>query len=347
MAAGYGGGGTAGGGGSVNIQEQTTTTIEEVADLFQIAFYPVEIREIFDSRIARIENLDLEISEVVRKTEREVGGFVTKKREFVYKDASFVKSGQDYHIHYTSDNEEYFMSGVSHNKMSRLIFPINKRKTNYGYYNRLNKQSQLYIESQATTPTDEDYSNGSFTRYFAQKANEKDSPVFEVSVDDYTSSTLYEYVSLTWYISGDRIEVYRANSLEVFRAQETLPNINRILTPFQYYRFSENLTNLERIRNKLAGFEDFLSNSNYNTTTQNPGAGADNLLGDGSLGGVCSLGPEYTTKEACIAAGGTWSESGLLDSDGNYTSADNADGQLYDANGNPLEDPDDVCRKNN
>ena len=337
MAAGYGGG------GSTNVQEQTTVTIEEIANLFESAYdYPIEIREIFDSRIARIQNLDLEISEVVRKTEREVGGFVTTKREFVYKDRSFVKSGQDYHIHYTSDNEEYFMSGVSHNKMSRLIFPINRKKTNHRYYNGLNKQSQLYISSETTTPTEEDYGNGSFTRYFAQKANEKDSPVFEVFVDDYTSSTLYEYVSLTWYISGDRNEVYRANSLEVFRAQKILPNINKILTPFQYYRFSENLSNLDKIRNKLAGFLNFLSNSSYNTTTQNTGASNNQF---GGAGGVCSLGPEYTTKEACIAAGGTWSESGLLDSDGNYTSAANADGQLYDANGNPLENPDDICKK--
>ena len=346
MAVGYGGGGTAGG-GSVNIQEQTTTTVEEVADLFQNVFYPMEIRKIFEDRVAKIRYIDSTISEVVRKTERSVEGLMTKKREFIYGDGILVKSGIPYHIHYTKDNDEYFMTGETHGSVSRLIFPLKRYKTTFGYYNVLNKQSQLYISSQATTPTDDDYDNGSFTRYFAQKANEKDSPVFEVSVDDYQSSSLYEYVTLTWHISGDRTEVYRANSLEVFKAQKKLPNVNRVLTPFQYYRFSENLSNLDNIRNRLAGFEDFLSNSNYNTTTQNLGAGADNLLGDGSLGGVCSLGPEYTTKEACIAAGGTWSESGLLDSDGNYTSADNADGQLYDANGNLLEDPDDVCRKNN
>ena len=138
--------------------------------------------------------------------------------------------------------------------------------------------------------------------------------------------------------------VYSANSLEIFKARQQFPTINKILTPFQYFKYKENLSDLDSIRNKLAGFENFLSNSSYNTTTQNPGAGADNIFGDGSAGGVCSLGPEYTTKEACIAAGGTWSESGLLDSDGNYTSAANADGQLYDANGNPLENPDDVCK---
>ena len=97
MAAGYGGGGTAGG-GSVNIQEQTTTTVEEVADLFQIAPYPVEIRKIFEDRVAKIRYIDSTISEVVRKTERSVEGLMTKKREFIYGDGILVKSGIPYHI---------------------------------------------------------------------------------------------------------------------------------------------------------------------------------------------------------------------------------------------------------
>ena len=229
MAAGYGGG------GSTNVQEQTTVTIEEIANLFESAYdYPLEIREIFDSRIARIQNLDLEISEVVRKTEREVGGFVTTKREFVYKDRSFVKSGQDYHIHYTSDNEEYFMSGVSHNKMSRLIFPINRKKTNHRYYNGLNKQSQLYISSETTTPTEEDYGNGSFTRYFAQKANNLNSELFEIQPNDYEQNNLFRYIEIFWTISGKKDDVIRINEVTIESESEIRGNelLAKILFPF-------------------------------------------------------------------------------------------------------------------
>ena len=329
-------------------EEQTVTTPEEVISQVWELSYPEEIRKMFNDRISRIKNLDPEIDEIVFNTERTVKGFLTNKREFIYKNGSFVKSGRDYHIHYTKYNDEYFMTGVKHNKMSRVIYPYDFKQTNHGYYNTLNKQSPLYISSQATVPTEEDYDNGSFTRYFAQKANEKQSPVFEVSVDVFGSSPLYEYISLNWYITGAINVVFTANSKEVFKAQRTLPNIKKILTPFQYYRLEENLSTLDKIRNKIAGMADFLANSNYNTNTLSSaddfgdGTGGD---GSGGLGGTCSLGPQYTTKEACIAAGGTWSESGLLDSDGNYTSAADADGQLYDANGNPLENQDDICKK--
>ena len=90
------------------------------------------------------------------------------------------------------------------------------------------------------------------------------------------------------------------------------------------------------------GIQIQTSTTGYGYVLFGDGTGGD---GSGGLGGTCSLGPQYTTKEACIAAGGTWSESGLLDSDGNYTSAADADGQLYDANGNPLENQDDICKK--
>ena len=327
------------GGDTGDIQEQT---VKDIYSLYSLQ-YPSEIQKIFEARLAKIENLDIEMDEVIRKTERTVSGFVTKKREFVYRDGSFVKSNISYHIHYTIDIGEYFMTGEEHNKLSRLIYPLNRYKTDHGHYNTLNKQSQLYVSSQATVPTEDDYVNGSFTRYFAQKANEKQSPVFEVSVDDFGSSPLYEYISLTWYITGEVTQVYAANSLEVMKAQEKLPNVNKILTPFQFYRFVENLSDVDKIKNKLAGMDL----SDYNTNTLSDGYSDQTFGGDGSggLGGTCSLGPQYTTKEACIAAGGSWSESGLLDSDGNYTSAADADGQLYDANGNLITDTDAICKK--
>ena len=337
------------------IQESTTNTASGYGNLASVN---PELQALLNSRVSEVVSIDREISEIVRKTEREVGYFSnpsvdlkTKKQEFLYKDGSLVKSNVNYHIHYTTDTEEYFMTGLSHNKMSRLIYPINNLKTNFGHYNNLNKQSRLYISSQATVPTEDDYANGSFTRYFAQKANEKQSPVFEVSVDDFGSSSLYEFVTLTWYIIGTRNQVYSSNSLEVITAQKTLPTINNVLTPFQYYRFEENLSNLDKIRNALANMGSLLSGSpppGYNTNTLNDGSGV------GGAGGTCSLGPQYTTKEACIAAGGIWSDgsgggsSGLLDSDGNYLNPGGPGSgnglQEYDANGNELENLDDKCK---
>ena len=72
MAAGYGGS------DATDIQEQTTPTIEETANLFESAYdYPLEIKEIFADRVARIENLDREIDGIVFNTERAVKGLIT------------------------------------------------------------------------------------------------------------------------------------------------------------------------------------------------------------------------------------------------------------------------------
>ena len=60
MAAGYGGS------DGTDIQEQTKPTIAETANLFESAYdYPLEIKEIFADRVARIENLDPEIDGIV------------------------------------------------------------------------------------------------------------------------------------------------------------------------------------------------------------------------------------------------------------------------------------------
>ena len=91
--------------------------------------------------------------------------------------------------------------------------------------------------------------------------------------NDFGSSPLYEYESLTWYITGEVSQVYGVNSLAVMKAQEKLPNVNKILTPFQYYRFVENLSDIDKIKNKLAGMD--LSNYNTNTLSSGDGSGGD------------------------------------------------------------------------
>jgi len=105
----------------------------------------------------------------------------------------------------------------------------------------------------------------------------------------------------------------------------------------------EDLSSAEDRRNALlamlelmkANFADFLAN--YSTTTQ---VGGGTNTGAGSPGS-CSLGSQYTTKEACEAAGGTWTD-GIpaisLDADGNYLGNDGTQTDT-DAGGNIIEAP--------
>ena len=101
-------------------------------------------------------------------------------------------------------------------------------------------------------------------------------------------------------------------SASFFQASISISDIRRILTPFQFYVFEENLSDAERIRRKLQG--------------------------------SCSLGPQYTTKASCEAAGGVWTDGTTgLSTDGNGDYDGNSENDnLLDAAGNPL-DPNRLC----
>jgi hypothetical protein len=65
----------------------------------------------------------------------------------------------------------------------------------------------LKIKSSIPTPTDKDYTRGYITRYFAQKANDINSPIYEVSDTEFkklTSSVMYNTTSLRWRIVGPK-----------------------------------------------------------------------------------------------------------------------------------------------
>ena len=44
-------------------------TVKDIYSLYSLQ-YPSEIQKIFEARLAKIENLDIEMDEVIRKTER-------------------------------------------------------------------------------------------------------------------------------------------------------------------------------------------------------------------------------------------------------------------------------------
>ena len=84
-----------------------------------------------------------------------------------------------------------------------------------------------------------------------------------------------------------------------------------------------------------ANFANFLAN--YSTTSQNQ---SGTNTGAGSPG-TCSLGSQYTSKAACEAAGGTWTDGipGIsVDVDGNYLGNDGNQTDT-DKDGNTIEAP--------
>ena len=243
---------------------------------------------------------------------------------------------------FTYNSSEGMRSGNKHNSLTKLLYPSSVSVSKFTFYNSINEQSPIKLNAEVTLPTEKDYIKGSYQRYFAKQANDKNQPSFEISKEDNSQSPLYNYAQLTWYILGDKRNVYRNNLIEINRASRTMPSIRKILSPFQFYRYVEDLSSAEDRRNALlamlelmkANFADFLAN--YSTTTQGGGTNT----GAGSPGS-CSLGSQYTTKEACEAAGGTWTD-GIpaisLDADGNYLGNDGTQTDT-DAGGNIIEAP--------
>lgn len=65
----------------------------------------------------------------------------------------------------------------------------------------------LKVKSFIPTPTDKDYVRGYITRYFAQKTNDINSPIYEVSDVEFrklTDSVMYNTTSLRWRITGPK-----------------------------------------------------------------------------------------------------------------------------------------------
>jgi len=79
-----------------------------------------------------------------------------------------------------------------------------------------NKSAELNIAVSAyiPKPKDTDYTKGYITRYFTQKANDLNSPIYEVSQAEYTrlsSSIVYVTTQLRWRLTGPKESTYDSN----------------------------------------------------------------------------------------------------------------------------------------
>jgi hypothetical protein len=82
---------------------------------------------------------------------------------------------------------------------------------------------------------DSDYKRGYITRYFAQKANDTNSVVYEINDSMYAylgNNSFYTIVKLNWKVSGDVSEIKEANFKSVKRASKVIPAIQLYLPYF-------------------------------------------------------------------------------------------------------------------
>ena len=305
---------TTGGGTTYTQTTQQTETSDGVVGGSSYTQSSPKLQQLFEARKNKLPLINPVVNAINQITERAVKNQIAKANEFYYENGKPVKAGTTYHIHYTTDLGEYFMSGGVHNSTSKLMFPLKYDVSQFTYYNTLNEQSPLKLSSQVVSPKEEDYKKGSYKRYFAKQANDKNQPTFEVSKQDFQSSPLYNYVQLRWYVTGAKNYVYSQNLNQIRIASATIVTIRKLLTPFQFYRFEENLSDADLLRRRLANMMDL---SGYNTVTQSD----QNTSSDGTAGG--------------------YDGNINLDGDGNYLGNDSNNSEL-DADGNEIGTPD-IC----
>lgn len=89
-------------------------------------------------------------------------------------------------------------------------------------------------------PNESDYKRGYVVRYFVQKANDTDSPVYEVNsstFSSYTNTPFYTTVSLDWRLTGSDEQIKESNYQSVKLASKTMKAILFYLP--NYLQFKE------------------------------------------------------------------------------------------------------------
>ena len=193
------------------------------------------------------------ISKIIEITERVVGNQTTlRDGEFEFSDGTLVKKNMPYHIHYTVDKKEHFMTKGMHGLQSKLMFKRNGKQSDYFTYTNLNiKSSDIYLKPYKFEVSDEDYDNGFVRRYYAKlRSNIKDAPV-EISEDDYNvSHKNYFKTSVKWRLGGSKEDIEKSNKAAIELSSKEIPNLGGNLNVLELWEGDEPIQS-ESVKEKL------------------------------------------------------------------------------------------------
>ena len=225
-----------------------------------------------ESKVKR-GDAELDIDLIHENTMRGVfnAGRVPDNSSFIYTDNNqFVKEGTPYHVHYTNDFEEFYMTGGKHQVTSRLIKPIlPEYESDFSVYtNNFGKSyTPMADEFYKEGPSQEDYAAGSFIRYFVERRNDPSESLKEV--DNEFDSPLYEKFSIEWTLTGNPTNVFRANRLAVSKLSIKHPRIKNVLNNFIEYYIIPEASELSKQR-KALGITNIPKDKNGNIIVPAP-----------------------------------------------------------------------------
>ena len=193
------------------------------------------------------------ISKIIEITERVVGNQTTlRDGEFEFSDGTLVKKNVLYHIHYTVDKKEHFMTKGVHGLQSKLIFKRNGKQSDYSTYTNLRiRSSDVYLKPYKFIVSDEDYDRGYVRRYYARlKSNSKEAPI-EISEDDYNvSHNNYFKTSVKWRLGGSKEDIEKSNNAAIELSSKEIPNLSNNLDVLELWEGDEPIQS-ESVKEKL------------------------------------------------------------------------------------------------
>ena len=193
------------------------------------------------------------ISKIIEITERVVGNQTTlRDGEFEFSDGTLVKKNVLYHIHYTVDKKEHFMTKGMHGLQSKLMFKRNGKQSDYKVYTDIKKRkSDVYLKPYKFIVSDEDYDRGYVRRYYARlKSNSKEAPI-EISEDDYNvSHNNYFKTSVKWRLGGSKEDIEKSNNAAIELSSKEIPNLSNNLDVLELWEGDEPIQS-ESVKEKL------------------------------------------------------------------------------------------------
>ena len=180
-------------------------------------------------------------------------GIVPDNSTFKYlSNGRLVKKGTPYHIHYTFDFEEYYMTGAKHGPTSRIIELIKPEdKSNFSKYSTnfgktYEKMADVFIKE---GPEGADYVKGYFNRHFVIRRNDPSEGIKEVDADFH--SPLYEKFTIEWRLTGKLRNVFIENRRTVYSEDFKHPGIGKMLSNYIEYFILPEASELNKQRKAL------------------------------------------------------------------------------------------------
>ena len=185
--------------------------------------------------------MPISILDIINNYSYAVYDKTTKENEFKFLDGNIVPENIEYHIYYTKNKNEYFLTKkVLDIESSVFILPI-KKKTVFGQYKtaKISKiPATTFLRAYKISPIDEDYFNGYIRRYFAQQTNNEKSKIIEISKRSFDlTHKFYKKISLKWRLTGTVQQVIYSNTEAIKLASKEIRLLPEILdSPLQFYR---------------------------------------------------------------------------------------------------------------